>query len=53
MTRCVITLAGAPANFSPSWLAALRFTSVEKHPGAPVRCDGHDGARVGVFVDEA
>jgi hypothetical protein len=22
-----------PGHLSPSWLAALRFTSVEKHPG--------------------
>ncbi len=42
-----------PGHLSPSWLASLRFTSVDKHPGAPDRTAAAGGARIGVFVDEA
>jgi hypothetical protein len=44
---------GAPGHFSPSWLASLRFTSVEKRPGAPFPVIELGGVRAGVFVHEA
>jgi len=51
--RCEPPYVGASGDFSRSWLASLRFTSVEKHPGAPDRSAAASKTRFGVFVYEA
>jgi hypothetical protein len=46
---------GRPAgNSSPSWLATLRFTSVEEHPARPAGATRRSvqGGLAGMFFDE-